>query len=317
MTDGYFPRGTSVLRRVHSERAVGLLFGQRALMIGALDVLSYAGTSIHSAAKWTPFQRLTHTGKMFEHVFFGTREEADRALAFVRRLHERVRGELPEAIGPFPAGTPYSALDPKLMLNGVVGPVADSAQVLYEHFVRRLDDDEREALWQDYLLFGELFGMPRDAAPATYRAFRAYWDEHMASDEIFLSDEARVAGFHTGFRIPVPWHAQPGMEVNEFLLLGSLPARVRELYGLSWGRAQEVAFQATALAVRRSRPVVPRAVRRGSCVPFFDVVARTERKRLRDGRPSWVPPPGVSVTMPPPPRGLKVDPPPGMTIAKG
>ena len=33
---GYFPHG-SVLRRVHRERSVGLLYGQRALAIGAID----------------------------------------------------------------------------------------------------------------------------------------------------------------------------------------------------------------------------------------------------------------------------------------
>src|SRR5690242_322178 len=41
--DGYFPRRTSMLRRVHEERAVGLLYGQRALCIGALAPLNYVG----------------------------------------------------------------------------------------------------------------------------------------------------------------------------------------------------------------------------------------------------------------------------------
>ena len=53
--DGYFPRSTSILRRVHEERAVGLFFGQRALCIGALAPLNYVGTSEHSNGKLTPF----------------------------------------------------------------------------------------------------------------------------------------------------------------------------------------------------------------------------------------------------------------------
>ena len=34
-------------------------------------------------------------------------------LAFVHRLHERVRGEMPEDAGKVPAATPYSAFDPE------------------------------------------------------------------------------------------------------------------------------------------------------------------------------------------------------------
>src|SRR3954469_4111603 len=93
---GYFPR-ESMLRRVQGERAVGLLYGQRALMLGAMSSpLSYYGTARHTYAKQKPFQRLAHTGKVFETVFFGSRAEADKALAFVAKMHERVRGALPE-----------------------------------------------------------------------------------------------------------------------------------------------------------------------------------------------------------------------------
>jgi uncharacterized protein (DUF2236 family) len=79
--EGYFPPG-SVLRRVQSERAVGLLYGQRALMLGALQPLAFIGTTQRSKAHKTPWRRLTHTAQMFEAVFFGSREQADRALAF-------------------------------------------------------------------------------------------------------------------------------------------------------------------------------------------------------------------------------------------
>src|SRR5215207_1670755 len=57
---GYFPEG-SILRKVHSERAVGLFYGQRALMIGALNPLAFVGTIEQTNAKLKPFQRLVHT----------------------------------------------------------------------------------------------------------------------------------------------------------------------------------------------------------------------------------------------------------------
>src|SRR5436305_12582616 len=184
--EGYFPPGRSLLRHVHRQRAVGLLYGQRALGIGAIAPLNFVGTLLHTRALGTPFQRLVHTAKMFETIFFGSRAEADEVLEAVERLHHRVRGELPEDAGPVRAGTPYSAFDPELML-WTVAVIADSAVCFYELFVRRLSDTEREALWQDYIHFAELFGMPREVAPPTHRAFRSYYEQKLSSDEVFLT----------------------------------------------------------------------------------------------------------------------------------
>ena len=283
--EGYFPRGRSVLRRVHSERAVGLFFGQRALMIGALNPLAFTGTIEHTRGRMKPFARLAHTGKAFETIFFGTRVEADRTLEWIAGLHERVVGELPEDAGPTPAGTPYSAYDPELML-WTMAVIADSAPLFYELLVEELSDPEREQLWQDYVLFAELFGMPRDAAPATWREFRAWWEETLASERMHLTDTARYVGYATAFEIPLPGIYAPAKRVHDLIMLGSLPPRVRELYGLGWSRPQELAFRVAVAAMRRSRPLVPGAVRQGSNADAYDLVARTERRRLERGEPT-------------------------------
>ena len=102
---------------------------------------------------------------MFEEIFFGTKSEADRVLAAVHRMHSTVKGELPEDAGSMPAGTPYSALDPELML-WTIAPAADSAIYFYELFVRELAEAERDEFWADYVRFGELFGMSASVAPA-------------------------------------------------------------------------------------------------------------------------------------------------------
>ena len=274
-----------MLRRVHDEHLVGLFYGQRALCIGALAPLNYVGTSEHSYAKLTPFKRLVHTAKAFEKIFFGTREDADRVLGYVNHLHKSVVGALTEEAGPFPAGTPYSAMDPELML-WTVAVMADSAQCFYELLVRPLSAAEREALWQDYLSFGELFGMPRSACPESYDAFRAYYRDRLASDEMFLTEEARYIGYATAFEIPMPTAQQPGKRVHDLLMLGSLPRRVRELYGLSWSGAQQVAFGATVRAVRGARRLTPAPLARGYNTRSFDGVARTERRRIERGEPT-------------------------------
>jgi uncharacterized protein (DUF2236 family) len=283
--DGYFPRGRSMLRRVHEERMVGLLYGQRALCIGAVMPLNYVGTSQHSYAKLTPFRRLVHTGNAFEKIYFGSRAEADQVLAYVAKLHERVRGEMPEDAGITAAGTPYSAYDPELML-WTVAVIADSAQTFFELFVRPLSSHEREALWQDYIRFAELFGMPREAAPASYPEFRAYWEEKLGSDELFLTEEARYVGYATAFEIPLPRARQPGKQIHDLIMLGSLPQRVRELYGLEYTAGQAAAWRATVAFVKALRRGLPRPLAKGYNTGSFELVARTERRRIERGEPT-------------------------------
>jgi uncharacterized protein (DUF2236 family) len=299
LDDGYFPRGRSTLRRVHGERMVGLMYGQRALCIGALAPLNYVGTSEHSYAKLTPFKRLVHTGNAFETIYFGTRAEADRVLAYVRRLHERVEGTLPEEAGITPKGTPYSAMDPELML-WTVAVIADSAQTFYELLVRRLSDDECEALWQDYIRFAELFGMPREAAPPSYGAFRDYWRAKLASDELYLTEEARYIGYATAFEIPMPRSQQLSKRIHDAIMLGSMPRRVRELYGLPYPRSAQLAFATAVQTARAARRVTPKAVARGWNTRSFEGVAREERTRIERGRPTpqMTPEGPVGITLP-------------------
>jgi uncharacterized protein (DUF2236 family) len=282
--EGYFPRGSSVLRRVHEERAVGLLYGQRALAIGAIAPLNFIGTLRHTRARDKPFQRLVHTAKAFETIFFGTRAEADEVLESVRRLHERVHGELPEAAGPFAKGTPYSAFDPELML-WTVAVIADSAEVLYELFVAPLSGAERDRLWAEYVRFGELFGMPREVAPRSHAGFRAWYEERLASEDVHLTEEARYVGAAIMFQIPVPPSRWAAMRVHNLIVLGSLPPRVRDLYRLRWSPAQALAYRATVAAARAPRPLAPERVRTGRCTAHFDLVAATERARIARGEP--------------------------------
>ena len=274
-----------MLRRVHDEHLVGLLYGQRALCIGALAPLNYVGTSLHSYAKLTPFKRLAHTGKAFEKIYFGTRAEADQVLSYVQHQHEQVKGELPEDAGPFPAGTPYSAFDPDLML-WTVAVIADSAQCFYELLIKRLTPAEREALWQDYIRFAELFGMPRDAAPPTYEAFRAWYRERLASEDMYLTEEARYIGYATAFEIPMPRIQQPGKRVHDLLMLGSMPRRVRELYGLTFTARQRSAFNLAVRGIRMARRLTPGPLARGYNTASFDGVAATEQWRIERGVPT-------------------------------
>ena len=287
---GYFPPGT-MLRRVQSERAVGLLYGQRALGIGAIDPRNFMGTLIHDRSADRPFHRLVATAKMFEAIFFGPRDKADRILAAVHGMHSDVKGALPKDAGAFSAGTPYSAHDPELML-WTIAPAADSAVYFYELFVRELSEGELDEFWADYVRFGELFGMPASVAPTSWRGLREYVDSKIDGPDAYLTEEAKVIGRAVMLEIPTSASRRAGMQVHNLVMRGSLPPRIRELYDIRWSFADAIAFRGAVSAARASRPVTPRTVRRGSCVAQFDDVAAAERKRIANGWTSPVEVPG-------------------------
>ena len=265
-------------RRVHGERSVGLLYGQRALLIGALEPLTYTGTMLSTAAGEHPFARLAHTAKVQEAVFLGTKAEADKALAAVHRLHERVKGELPEAAGAHAAGTTYSAFDPELML-WTLAVIADSGRAIFEAMVGPLDAEEREALWQDYIRFGELFCLPRSEVPGSYREFSAWWEGKLASPDLHATEHALEMAPLVAFRQPVPLPARLNLETQNLIVKGTLPARVREIFGIRWTAAHEASFRSITAAHRRARPALPRRLRRGRNDYFFDVVTKREKRR--------------------------------------
>src|SRR6478609_3459787 len=208
-----------------------------------------------------PFQRLARTAKVQETVLLGTRAEADKALAAVHRLHERVNGTLGEAAGAHAAGTPYSAFDPELML-WTLAVIADSGRAMYETMVRPLSEDERERLWQDYVRFGELFHLPRGAVPSSYREFERWFEERLASPELQATEHALEMAPLVAFRQPVPVPARGNLALQNHVIKGTLPPRVREIFGIPWSAAHESSFRAIASAHRRGRRLFPRTVRR-------------------------------------------------------
>jgi uncharacterized protein (DUF2236 family) len=270
-------------RRVHGERSVGLLYGQRALLIGALEPLTYTGTMLSTKSGDWPFRRLVRTAKAQEAIFLGSKEEADRILARVHNQHLRVKGSLAEAAGPHAEGATYSAFDPELML-WTLAVIADSGRAMYEAMVRRLSPGEREGLWQDYLRFGELFGMPRDVAPATAAEFDEWFAARIASPDLHATPHALAFAPVVAFEHPVPRGARLNLAAQNLAIKGTLPPRVREIFGIPWGRREEAAFRALSASHRQAHHLMPRSVRRGRNDRFLDVVATGER--LRGGTPT-------------------------------
>ena len=293
---GYFPAGSMAVRAL-STRAVGLTYGQRALVVGATHPVLFLGTVQHTAHRETPWTRLALTARLFETVFLGSKEEADRALSFTAGRHAEVHGVTEVDGGAHaPAGTPYDAARGDLMWMTAAFTL-DSVEVMHDLLVRRLTAGEREALLGDFVDWACLFGMPRSAAPSSYPEFRAAMDARLVNGEAFLTEEARLTGGYIAGRAgyPLPGPAALGSPALATVVTGSLPPEVRRMYGISWTPAQEVAFQGIARGSRLAHqylPVLPRTpLLRGRNDQLYRAIGRTERRQLRRGVPSM---PGVS-----------------------
>jgi uncharacterized protein (DUF2236 family) len=278
--DPYFP-ADSMLRRAQGERLVGLLYGFRAVYIGAVHPVAFTGTYLHTQGLRTPASRLGETAGLFEAVSLGNREQADRALRITAAKHKNVVGTLGEPIGPLPAETRYSAYDPELML-WTWAVLADSSIVMYETLVTALDPAEREALYQDWVRWGELFSMPPGIAPKTHHDFTRWFDEQLRSPDRCLTDLARLTAESVCFSVPLPLPVQPVRHVIKLLVLGTTPAPVRELYGVTWTVLHEAAFQAATTALRSGRRF-PSILTTGEVHQLFDLVGRYERHRVSHG----------------------------------
>jgi uncharacterized protein (DUF2236 family) len=221
----------SMLRRVNRERALAIA-GPRALLMQAAHPLAVSGLLAHSESLEEPYERLARTAQVLSTITFGSREDADRVTAHVRAMHRRVRGRLKHAVGPYPAGTPYRADDPELLM-WVLFTLVDSGVAVYRKYVGRLRRDEEAALWQDYRVVGRLFGLRDSDMPAGLAELDDYRREMLAGDRLYVSDWARARARAIVLEPPVPWPARPLLEVANFITVALLPDRIREQYGFS------------------------------------------------------------------------------------
>ncbi len=257
--DSYFT-DSSMLRRVHREWAVAFS-GPRALLMQATHPVAFEGFFAHSGALDAPYERLARTAKVMDTIAFGSRDEADRATRRVRAMHRRVRGELAAPAGRYPAGTPFAADDPQLLL-WVLATLVDSALVVYDRYVGTLSHAERDAYWRDYRVVGGLFGLADDEMPADIDAFDAYMTDMINGDDLFVTSAARELAIEIVMRPPVPLIRRPVLELVNFITVGLLPSRLRRQYGLHWDPLRSLALRGGAEYAKRVLvPLAPQGLR--------------------------------------------------------
>jgi uncharacterized protein (DUF2236 family) len=244
--------------RLQRESVVFLGGGRAALLQLAHPFVAY-GVDQHSRTRTDVVGRFRRT---FMNVFAMTFGELDEALVAARRvhtIHTRVTGTIPEAVGPFVAGTPYHANDADALL-WVYATLIDTVVTTTERVRGRLEPALKEAYYRDSWAFARLFGIPDALIPPDWAAFERYVDGMLASPVLTVAPPAReMARFLFG--------RGPGQRptrlagLAEALSAAMLPARLRDAFELPWGW-RERALAGTVLgAARPGHRVVPRGLR--------------------------------------------------------
>lgn len=254
---GYFT-DDSTLRRVNRERVVAF-GGPRALLMQAAHPLAVKGLLAHSSGLDDPYERLARTAEAMDTIAFGDRAEADRVTRRIRAMHSRVRGELTEPAGPYPAGTLYRADDPELLM-WVLFTLVDSGVVVYRACVGELSRAAEAAYWQDYKVVGELFGLTREQMPDTIADLDEYRREMLEGDRLHVSDWSRRRAREIVLEPPAPIYARPLVEAVNFMTIALLPEPIRRQYGFS---------PVPPAQVRRAVATVAAGYLRRAVIPFL------------------------------------------------
>jgi uncharacterized protein (DUF2236 family) len=154
---------------VHTDAAM-FVGGLRALLLQSLHPLAMAAVADHSDFRDDPWGRLQRTAEFLTWTTFGTSQQAERAVAQVRAVHDRV-------VGVTTDGVPYAANDPHL-LKWVHIAELDSFLAAHQRYgTPRLDAAQRDGYVADMAKVGAAVGVidpPRTeaelrAALAAYR----------------------------------------------------------------------------------------------------------------------------------------------------
>jgi uncharacterized protein (DUF2236 family) len=255
----------SITWRLHEEQWL-ITAGARAFLMQAAHPKVAQGALDHSGFAEDPFGRVYRTIQGMAVLIFGTSHEANAMARNINRLHHTVQGTLPESIGRYPAGEPYSAMEP-LALLWVHIVFVDSMLTAYKTFVGPLSEAACEQYWQESCSYARLLGLTDATLPATYADVQQYMREVLASGEIAIGSAAHFISQKVLYP-PMPWLRKPLWAIVRLITVGQLPADIRQAYGLDWGMRQRIGFRMARAAGHLLRRLFPNALGRSPLVNF-------------------------------------------------
>jgi len=246
-----------VVERINGERLV-LLGWPCAILMQVAHPLIAAGVEEHSTFRDSPvapLRRLHGTIKAMLGLTFGDAREQQRVIDTIRSIHTRVNGTLDREIGRYPAGTPYSAEDPALVL-WVHATLLDTSIRLYELLVGSLTAADRDEYCRDSASVALALGADPTAVPRDWSAMSNYVEAILAGQTLAVGSHAlSLADAILDSRTmtlsgPAGW-------TTRRLTAGLLPPELRRQYGLPWGTREERGFLRVVRSLRRIRRWTP------------------------------------------------------------
>jgi uncharacterized protein (DUF2236 family) len=249
---------------VNRERVL-LAGGQRALVMQLAHPLVAAGVDQHSDFPARAMARLRRTLDLSLDLIYGAPDEARRAGEAIRAVHRRVTGVAD--------GTPYRAADPRL-LSWVNATLVDTTLLVFERFVRPLDERDRRRYYLETVASAQAFGIPREVVPPDLDAFRAYRDGMLAGDELRATEAGRRL-VRDVLHPPLPLALRPLAALVRRITVALLPARIRSLFDLSTSPVDRAGLAAASRVSRAVLPLVPPVLRE------FSRARAAERRQYR------------------------------------
>ena len=247
-----------VIWKVHRELAL-LLGAGRALLLQLAHPLVAAGVADHSRFERDPIGRLIRTLDPMYRLIFGSTTGAEAAETQLRRAHAGVRGVLGEAVGPYPAGTPYDATDPVLRL-WVHATLIDTSLRVHARMVRPLSAEDEQRYYADSIELARRLDVPEALIPATAAAFHRYVASVLEGDTLAVGPTARRLAREIFRPSGAPALRAVGPLV-ELVSVSLLPPRVRATYGYAWSPARERMAWLAMGAARWVRVALPPRLR--------------------------------------------------------
>jgi len=242
--------------RINRESALFLGAGRAALLQLAHPWVA-AALAEHSSLMNRPIARFHNTFRVVFTMIFGSLDQALAAARHLYSLHTQIRGQLPYDIARWRRGSHYEANE-IAALRWVFATLVESAVLAFECVLGPLAAMEREQYYAECKTLAALFGLPKAALPENWQAFEAYNRAMHASDELGVSDAARVMAHNlldgAGSRIRPPrWYRA--------LTAEWLPDRFRQEFALDFGPSESEAAARARSRLKRLYKKLPNAVR--------------------------------------------------------
>jgi uncharacterized protein (DUF2236 family) len=235
----------AVLRRTISDEREGILGprsvawqlgGDLGLFIGGgrAGLLQLAHPMVahaidhHSRTRDDVVGRFQRTFRNVFAMLYGDVQDAFAAARRVHAIHARITGVM-DAIGSWPAGTPYHAND-AAALRWVHATLVDTTLVVRELLDGPLPRDLGDRYVVEMNRFAALFGIPRELLPTDRAAHAAYMMDMLGSQQLAVAPCAREMA---RFLVGRDGGAQPPLgRITEAITHALLPPHLAAQFGL-------------------------------------------------------------------------------------